>query len=576
MVKVCLAVCLAMLIAACSRQDASLADAIDLIPVRTTKDGNWSMMNKKGEIVYDSEFKNEPTLSVNGIFSVQEGEGYTLYSSAGDKPKALSGCDNLKGVGICVDGLIPIVKPKERISVVDASGKKQFELGPIKDVEVERCVARYFDGLLMVCTEEGKWGYVDTSGKVVIEPKYVDAYPFSEGLAVVQIGGIEGKEDYYEVIDKSGKTVVKLKPDQHPISGLMYQDGRLLIERDDQLSFMDTKGEMKKVPGKAESVLGWNDKYIVYTNEEGQRGVMDFSGEVVVRPKYEHLGVMPDNSGFYAEKDDHTFVILDSKGEVVRTLDDYESLQNHGDFGWIVKEGSHYTLLDEDFKQKGKDDFYDYGTKLASDGILVSDYFSVEQAVNALVSKIDGNGVKGYQIGASAAAIFKDKELDPANFTQGVRFEIPEVSTYRSKYAIEGEAWFSAAIADYSYERHYYWNPESKLNSINLTLKSDYELGAEACNLIAKHMSAKGYQIIKKGEAKSGSAYVAFMKKGNTYLIVVVNRDNGKEVTLGLADNSVVDEAYVKSQFEGEADYEPVTETEAVVAEDVPAVDTAI
>ena len=34
----------------------------------------------------------------------------------------------------------------------------------------------------------GKWGYVDQKGHYVVEPQYLDARPFSEGMAAVLIG----------------------------------------------------------------------------------------------------------------------------------------------------------------------------------------------------------------------------------------------------------------------------------------------------------------------------------------------------------------------------------------------------
>ena len=34
--------------------------------------------------------------------------------------------------------------------------------------------------------KDGKWGFIDKSGKVVIEPQFDDAEPFSEGLAKVR------------------------------------------------------------------------------------------------------------------------------------------------------------------------------------------------------------------------------------------------------------------------------------------------------------------------------------------------------------------------------------------------------
>ncbi|MBV9957180.1 MAG: WG repeat-containing protein, partial [Acidobacteria bacterium] len=52
--------------------------------------------------------------------------------------------------------------------------------------------------------KEGKLGYMDRKGAVVIEPQYDDAWEFSEGLAYVKAGNRRG------VIDRSGKMVVEL------------------------------------------------------------------------------------------------------------------------------------------------------------------------------------------------------------------------------------------------------------------------------------------------------------------------------------------------------------------------------
>ncbi|MHC4489349.1 MAG: WG repeat-containing protein [Planctomycetota bacterium] len=44
---------------------------------------------------------------------------------------------------------------------------------------------------------EGRWGYIDNSGKVVIAQQYDDARDFSEGLARVNISGKWGYIDRY-------------------------------------------------------------------------------------------------------------------------------------------------------------------------------------------------------------------------------------------------------------------------------------------------------------------------------------------------------------------------------------------
>lgn len=47
-----------------------------------------------------------------------------------------------------------------------------------------------------------KWGYIDTTGKFVINPQFDEARLFQEGLAAVEIGGKWGE------IDKTGKIVI--------------------------------------------------------------------------------------------------------------------------------------------------------------------------------------------------------------------------------------------------------------------------------------------------------------------------------------------------------------------------------
>ena len=56
---------------------------------------------------------------------------------------------------------------------------------------------------LFPIVKDGKWGYMDENGKVVIEPQYEAAYDFSEGLACVIVNGWRG------FIDRTGTMVIK-------------------------------------------------------------------------------------------------------------------------------------------------------------------------------------------------------------------------------------------------------------------------------------------------------------------------------------------------------------------------------
>src|SRR3954463_10837627 len=53
--------------------------------------------------------------------------------------------------------------------------------------------------------QDGKWGYINRTGEVVIKPQYDDAWDFSEGLAYVRAGMRRG------LIDKTGQMVIELQ-----------------------------------------------------------------------------------------------------------------------------------------------------------------------------------------------------------------------------------------------------------------------------------------------------------------------------------------------------------------------------
>lgn len=64
--------------------------------------------------------------------------------------------------------------------------------------------------------KNGKFGFIDRHGKVVIEPKFDDVQDFSKGLALLSFNG---KKVF---IDRTGKVVIEPK-DFEPING--FTDG---------------------------------------------------------------------------------------------------------------------------------------------------------------------------------------------------------------------------------------------------------------------------------------------------------------------------------------------------------------
>jgi hypothetical protein len=90
--------------------------------------------------------------------------------------------------------------------------------------------------ILYSIKKDGKYGYIDQEGKVIIEPQYESAAAFSEGLAQVRWDG------KYGYIDTAGKMVI---PNQYHFAA-SFSEGlaRVRATAGAKMGYMDTKGKM--------------------------------------------------------------------------------------------------------------------------------------------------------------------------------------------------------------------------------------------------------------------------------------------------------------------------------------------
>ena len=93
---------------------------------------------------------------------------------------------------------------------VSVDGKWGFidKTGTIKIQPQYEFAMPFSEGLAMVRLN-GKWGYIDTSGTMVIQPQFDDAHPFSDGLATV--GKFSEDGPLFGYIDKTGALVIPMR-----------------------------------------------------------------------------------------------------------------------------------------------------------------------------------------------------------------------------------------------------------------------------------------------------------------------------------------------------------------------------
>ena len=119
-----------------------------------------------------------------------------------------------------------VVRKDGKYGYIDVSGRLVI---PVKYQDA----GAFSAGLAPVCLY-GKYGYVDKSGEMVVPFKFSYAFPFSEGLAAVELNG---KVAY---IGPDGKTVIPYMLD----SGKPFKDGIAEVTVDGQTKYMDKVGNI--------------------------------------------------------------------------------------------------------------------------------------------------------------------------------------------------------------------------------------------------------------------------------------------------------------------------------------------
>jgi hypothetical protein len=86
---------------------------------------------------------------------------------------------------------------------------------------------------LFSISQNGKWGFIDEKGKIVINPQFDDVSSFSEGLSGVKIG------DKWGFIDKKGKIVIN--PQFDKVRG--FSEGLCGVKIVSKYGFIDKTGK---------------------------------------------------------------------------------------------------------------------------------------------------------------------------------------------------------------------------------------------------------------------------------------------------------------------------------------------
>lgn len=156
-----------------------------------------------------------------------------------------------------------ITNPVEGYSLILGFGEEKYRLNGVlgKDKKVIPITNAYYidqypffsEGKLPVCDVKGKYGFMNTSGRLILDLEYATVYPFSEGLAAVSkknlIGNVTAlvkkSKGNLMYIDENGRPLTLQAEIRNIYSGTTFKNGEaLVISKDEKQYIINTSGNI--------------------------------------------------------------------------------------------------------------------------------------------------------------------------------------------------------------------------------------------------------------------------------------------------------------------------------------------
>lgn len=203
------------------------------------KDGKYGFINKNGSLVISCKFQEAEDFS-DGLSAVRLDSKYGYIDKEGKVVLPF----NFLSAGNFKDGFARVSYDNDKNEIVGglsallflATGKLHsfYEfIDKTGKIIHSGSLGEYNYGLLSFVDKNGKYGFKDKNGNLVISCEYDDADRFSEGLARVKKG------ERYGYIDKLGRVVVPIVYDD----GGVFKDGIVWVEKNGKYGFANNLGK---------------------------------------------------------------------------------------------------------------------------------------------------------------------------------------------------------------------------------------------------------------------------------------------------------------------------------------------
>ncbi|HLG04225.1 MAG TPA: WG repeat-containing protein [Bacteroidia bacterium] len=290
--------------------------------------GKYGIVDTTGKLIAKPMFEELPVYG-EGLFRVRGGNKYGFIDTSGKmviQPSYEFATAFGEGKAIASNNGVA--------SIIDKKGNKI-----VADLGRGAGMYRFNNGLVRCRSEEGLYGYMDSTGRRIIPPQFTAADDFSNNRAIVSIGGKYGligrsgnfiiqpeyeffydlDDGYYQfktaeglagVIDSTGKIILKAEYEEI----FHLQKPFFTVEKNFLNGCYALNGKEIYPPVSRKLVYFFNGHSVV-TNEDGKSGMIDTTGKLIVSTVYDSIGAF--YKGYATVMKDGKSGMVDSTGKMI-------------------------------------------------------------------------------------------------------------------------------------------------------------------------------------------------------------------------------------------------------------------
>jgi len=156
-----------------------------------------------------------------------------------------------------------------------------------------------------ISAESLKWGFLDETGSVVVEPKFQWAAMMIDGMARVK------NNDLWGYVDSKGNTIVEPKYER----ARNFENGYGAVREAGKYGYLDRTGTMVVAPKYSKLAQGVSEGLIAVPDENKLFGFIDLKGDVVIPHKFTNAHAFSE--GVAAAAEGEKWGIIDKAGNWV-------------------------------------------------------------------------------------------------------------------------------------------------------------------------------------------------------------------------------------------------------------------